>query len=382
MLPSSMSTVQIHPAASSTAGGWFNLCQYLETQDINPQLQSPLYNGRIPNEIRALIFKYALIESPGPAAIKIDPSLRSHDHSVLTPNTRMWQTRLPLSKAKLPQDVDIALLLTCRQVYLETHSLPLLQKEHAFYYIHGPDHLGLFYSRSRNIEDYFRHVLSKPAPTPGFLRKDLVRSVRLLTQQYWLEDKLFLLASTTDYLNTVECLRITLRRCDWWNWGRSHFLMINPFRGNVYPPLRLETMRTDMQADDGNIPFQPKAWGLVFEKIPKLRTLIIDFEASEDLKPQMETIVDWAVKWRFPLAGDRYLTAEGQPVEKMGWRGLAHDWSSVLGACCKGLQHCRGDCDDCLERGRLEVNGPMLYIWTVTWKPSSRNAGHDMQDNF
>ncbi|KAI1490960.1 hypothetical protein F5X96DRAFT_508760 [Biscogniauxia mediterranea] len=363
---------------------WLNLCQHLETQDINPQLSSPLYNGRIPNEIRTLIFEYALTESPSPTALTIDPSLQSDGHhSVLIPNPRTWQTDLSVSNIRRPQDgfdwlrpdntepkeLAIPLLLTCRRAYLETHSLPVLQKEHVFYCNRG-------HPQSRTVEDYFENVLSKPAPTPGLQRKDLVRSVRLMTQQFWLEDKLWSLATSTDWFHAVEHFRITLRRCDWWNWEHNHFLRINPFRGNVWAPRCLQEMRADMQAEAGSIPFRPKAWGAIFQHMPHLKTLTIDFETSQDKKAELETIVDWAVTWRFPLSDGRHLTTEGEPVEKMSWRGLAYHWSSVVRACYKGLRNCDADCEDCLGRRGLEASGygPMLYVWTVTWKPSCEES--------
>ncbi|KXJ95357.1 hypothetical protein Micbo1qcDRAFT_157252, partial [Microdochium bolleyi] len=61
----------------------FNLSQHLENKTIDPQLASPFYNGRIPAEIRTLIFEYAVTESPSPNAKKFahDIAVR-HDHEL------------------------------------------------------------------------------------------------------------------------------------------------------------------------------------------------------------------------------------------------------------------------------------------------------------
>ncbi|KAI5926665.1 hypothetical protein F4810DRAFT_653028 [Camillea tinctor] len=356
----------------------FNLCQHLEAQAINPQLSSPLYNGRIPNEIRALIFEYALTESPSPNAITIDSSLQSNGHSVLTPDPRMWQTNQSASSRRRteigfdwlrpdntePKEMTISLLLTCRRAYLETHSLPILQREHTLYCLRG-------HPQSLTIEDFFENFLQAPAPSPGLLRKDLVRSIRLFTQQFWLEDNLWRLATSKDWFCTVEHLRITLRRCDWWNWEHNQFLRINPFKGgNVSHPLCLQEMRNNMRAEDGDVSFQERAWGLAFGHMPALRTLTIDFETSQDKKEEMEAIVAWALKWRFPLSDGRHLSTEGGPVKKTCWRGLAYHWSSVVRNCYK-IRECDPNCS-CLGRKGLEARGfgPMLYVWTVTWNPS------------
>src|SRR4051812_42222834 len=74
---------------------------------MNPQSASPLYNGRIPPEIRDQIFKYAMTEYT-----KTDPASQ---YPKSEPYTRPGYTG--------KRAVTIALLLTCRQVYMETYHL-------------------------------------------------------------------------------------------------------------------------------------------------------------------------------------------------------------------------------------------------------------------
>ena len=89
---------------------------------VNPQLSSPFYNGRIPAEIRDQIFLYALSEYT-----KDDPGSQ---YSVSTNYTRPGYTGM--------RKVCIALLLTCRKVYLETYFLPPKMKEHVFWHGRSP----------------------------------------------------------------------------------------------------------------------------------------------------------------------------------------------------------------------------------------------------
>lgn len=61
---------------------WLNLCSHLSTKEVDAQLSSPLYNGRIPAEIRNLIFEFAVTEFPSPKArtLKSDACVQnSHD---------------------------------------------------------------------------------------------------------------------------------------------------------------------------------------------------------------------------------------------------------------------------------------------------------------
>ncbi|KAI3329795.1 hypothetical protein F4824DRAFT_372239 [Ustulina deusta] len=392
---------------------WFNLGQRLETEEVNPQLSSPLYNGRIPAEIRNLIFEFALTEFPSPNAKVIRPNTwvrQSHDVAPMpgTPNppavghvvepvrsriqgvVRPRRGMLPLTLSRAPQAGDgfdwlrfdntepmrfgTALLLTCRRVYLETYKLPLLQTEQRFYCLRGPpSNSGGSEGPRTKIDQFVTNWLSKPSPVPGLRQKDLVRSVRLFIQQYWLEDKLLQFVHTDNWFANLEHLRITLRRSDWWDWERNETLRINPFRGNCCHVHTIGSMYHDMSTETGNVEFAAGAWGRVFSHMSKLKTLTIDFETSEDKRDEMEALVAWALKWQFPLSHDRHLSTGGQPASKTSWRGLPHHWSNQCVSCGRLTQYRLpgDDCPKCSEmRGLVSQGyGPQLLIWTCLWQP-------------
>lgn len=85
---------------------------------INPQDDCPLFNGRIPPEIRDSIFKYALTEYT-----KTDPSSL---YPTSTNYTRPGYTG--------KRTITTALLQTCGRVYAETYHLPPVSKEHVFWH--------------------------------------------------------------------------------------------------------------------------------------------------------------------------------------------------------------------------------------------------------
>ncbi|KAI1121907.1 hypothetical protein F5Y10DRAFT_282132 [Nemania abortiva] len=388
--------------------GWFNLCERLETERVDPQSASPLFN--IPAEIRNLIFELAVTEFPSPRARIIKPEVRQSHELIPMPElpspsaveSVVEQVRyqiqgivLPrhhrmrpfiMSHTRQPQDgfdwlrfdntepmrVGIALLLTCRRAYLETHSLPLLQTEQRFYCDRGPFSVGSEGSRA-DVGQFITEWLSNPAPTPGLSQKDLVRSVRLFTQQYRLEDAFPSLVRSNVWFANLEHLRITLRRSDWWDWEQNAPLRINPFKGNCQQGHTINIMRRDMSTEIEDIEFSEGAWGRAFAYMSKLKTLTIDFETSEDKRAEMEAIVAWALKWRFPLQGGRHLSTGGRPASKMSWRGLKHHWSDNCVSCGRFVwNNPQGDgCPKCRETKLLvsQRYGPQLLIWTCVWKP-------------
>lgn len=262
---------------------------------------------------------------------------------------------------------DTALLLTCRKVYIETHALPLMLKEHTFYCFRGPESC-----EKESIPHYFSQTMNKPSPVRGVKQRELIRSVRFFAQMFWLEDTesayhFWPIIKNTDFLKPVENLRITIRRTDWWHWENNQRLKINPFKGNVDE----RTMQEDMAIDHGNPPFRPKVWGLAFQHLPNLKSLRIDLETSEDQVAELQTIVDWAVKWKFPLTEGRHLSTAGQQVELMSWQGRDYHMSDTCPKCHMPSRTTSTGCASCDERSRLEPHGygPRLYIWTLTWKP-------------
>lgn len=267
-----------------------------------------------------------------------------------------------------PIRVSTALLLTCRRAYLETHSLPLLQTEQRFYCERGPSSGDPGGSRT-DISSFVENLWGNPAPVPGLRQADLVRSVRLFTQQNWLEDSFPSFVSTSIWFANLEHLRITLRHGDWWDWERNATLRINPFKGNCYHDHMGALMRRDMSAEGGNVEFARGAWGEAFSHMSKLKTLTIDFETSVDKREEMAAIVAWALKWRFPLPNSQHLSTGGQPAIKMSWRSLLRHWSGPCEVCGQYVALGYG-CSRCGQTNLLSSRrcGPQLLVWTCLWK--------------
>ena len=301
-------------------------------------MSSPLFNGRIPAEIRTEIFSYALTEYPSPDVPRQhqDPDIHyNHDDDYLetlvldrNPPSQRKDRRLIGEWLRFDNTMlmitSIALLKTCRRVYLETHSLPWLQKEHVLCFYRGQEDwespyyhipfLQVSVVYDHLVKRYFNQQLAKPSSVPGRCLRDLVRSVRIFAQMFWLEDReRFSTFVDEPWFPPIETLRITIRQGDWWDWENGEPPIINPFKGRT----GLAEMQADMLVEGGNPPFTPGAWGLAFEKMPNLKTLIVDFETSEGHKPALDKIVEWATKWKFPLSDGKVLNTEHRPVKKM-----------------------------------------------------------------
>lgn len=366
------------------------LVETIQAQDVHSQDLSPLFN-KIPSEIRNLIFEYAFTEYPaGPLPARHFAVQMNHDEAPLPAEVNgNGSTRANLEETisvrndwirpDFSVSIPTDLLRTCKRIYLETYSLPTLQKEFRFYFYRGPK-AQPDPATQADFEKYFNQTLAEWSPVPNHRRLDLVRSIRLFTQMFWLEDRgyrnLFWLSSQTYYFFKVENLRMTFRRCDWWWWEQNTSLSITPFRGNSSHQRAPRQMKADMAETfrGGRIPFSTGVWGLAFERMPKLRTLIMDFETSEDKKHEMEKIVEWAQHWKFPAASGSggpamCFSAAGMPVQKMSWIGLPHHWSDKCTVCASWTPRV-DDCSGCAQKARFQAAGygPRLLLWTVTWK--------------
>ena len=132
----------------------------------------------------------------------------------------------------------------------------------------------------------------------------------------------------------------------------------------------------------GQVPFTPRVWGLAFERMPKLKTLVMDFETTECNQDRLSKIVQWAQHWRFPAASGSgepamCFSAAGVPVQKMSWRGFLQHWDARCGTCLR-LAPRMDQCDACLQDSRLFIAGygPRLFVWTVTWKLVRHDGGN------
>ncbi|KAL8366608.1 hypothetical protein RB595_010460 [Gaeumannomyces hyphopodioides] len=127
-------------------------------------------------------------------------------------------------------------------------------------------------------------------------------------------------------------------------------------------------------------------WGRKFVNLPELRTLTIDFDIDQYRRKKMDAIVEWAARvWQLPLnpninGGYHYLSADGNPIEKMTWRGSYIHRACPCGCNLRCQTFLYGDIGDGwnngnisreegkeLDRIRFKGFGARMYTWTVTW---------------
>ena len=268
---------------------------------------------------------------------------------------------------------DIALLRTCRRVYLEARlQLPSVY-EYRIWALRGPPH--------RHLELFYGGLTIEQA--------NCITSVEVNAQMFWLEGS-FLRSCANEpyYFRCIKNLRLIIEKGDWWYNETNEPLYITPFGGKMAamktqmtetkhfgkkPPQ--ETLEAKWQAP---VDFGCDSWGLAFRWMPKLETLAIELETAEHQKCELEPIVEWAARtWRFPLGPKRkdnctYLSAQGNPVEKMSWRGTSAQWPDRCPSCRSyWVYHQQDECPSCQRFNLLRRKkvGPRLYSWTVTWTP-------------
>ncbi|KAK0118275.1 hypothetical protein ONS95_012574 [Cadophora gregata] len=315
-------------------------------QAANPQKTSPLYDGRIPPEIRNSIFQFTLTEE---------------DTTAYEPNNGYSRPGYTHRKG-----VNTALLQTCRLIYLETYHLPPATKQHVFWHPPETGPHGRFY-RDRNGWEREREMFKFRMTS---WQVDLVREIHIFTQQFWLEEY-FPKFCEEGFLRGVEKVKIAIRRCDWWWNERNHPLAINPYRGNA----DTSQMMGDMVASkEGNVPeWNAEGWGAALGKLPVLKEVEIELETSDDKVDELMAIVEWAKGWRFPLKDGRVLSTEGVRAKGVQtWQGPMCWWSQVC-PYCSGVSQCRvadPPNERCAERVRLRAlsKGPVCSVYTLRWR--------------
>ncbi|KAK7956139.1 uncharacterized protein PG986_005361 [Apiospora aurea] len=378
---------QLQQPPNQLEQAWVREFNWQVSQRVNRQEASPLFD-RLPTELRIQIYKYTLTEEPPVNVHHHQFAVRfDHDDETLTPRPSFGTPSATRNIAGFdwvrPENPSgmvtyVGLLQTCKRVYQECvkFEIPWRQREHRFYFYRGLPRQTESEAQTR-FERFFSTTSLGWSLVPDRRHRDMIRAIRVFPQMYWLEDKrhnnLIWVVSNTDWFSNVETFQMTFRRGDWWYWERNEALKINPFRNGG----RKQQMHQDMvtMQQGGQVPFADKAWGLAFEKMPKLRSLIIDFETSRDKRQEMEEIVKWAQKWKFPAAAAsgesaRHFSAENNPVEKMSWQGMTYHWSDRCIGCHKGRwQPINPDCPDCNEEKKLTGwgYGPRLLVWTLSW---------------
>jgi len=313
------------------------LVERLRRKEINLQTDSPLFNGRIPGEVRDRIFEYVLTE---------DEDI-SYDH-----NTHYTRPGYESHTSLLTN-----LLLTCRRVYIEAYHLPLINLEHVFWHHREPEGLGY-----EDEVDYFSRF------RPDQLA--FVRKVHLFTQQFWLEGSLQDVCKL-DVMQTIEKMTITLRRGDWWFWENGNTLGINPQRGTA--DSRLMRADWEREAEGKVIPWNEKAWGCSFKHLRALQKLEMEFETTVYEEKQLQDIVEHSKTWRFPMGEGRVLSAAGQKIHRSTWRGPKCVWSERCEGCHTIRRGYNPTCQVCNERNNPTL-GPMLVVLSLRWKLAAADA--------
>ena len=312
----------------------------------NPQKESPLYDGRIPPEIRNSIFQFALTEED------------TTPYEVNNGYSRPGYT----TKKK----VNTALLQTCRRVYLETYHLPPITKEHVFWHPPETGPHGRFYSDrngwEREKEMFTCRMMS--------WQLDLVKEIHIFSQEFWLEQH-FPKFCEESFMQGIEKVKVTIRRCDWWWNERNHPLAINPYKGNA----DTNQMTWDIMAskEGKTLEWNMEGWGAAFAKLPKLKEVEIELETSEDKVDELVAIVDWAKGWKFPLKDGMVLSTEGVDAKDMQtWQGPMCFLSQIC-PYCSGFSQCRATDppnEKCTERMRLKAlsKGPLCSVYSLRWR--------------
>lgn len=252
---------------------------------INPQIASPLFST-LPAEIRSHIFYYALLACP-------DPARPYSKHS-------FWY-RPGYTHARA---IAVALLLTCRRVYLETDLLPLVHNEHIIW--------GVEKSRIPPGSTYYlfydRHMKHS--------QRNAVRYVHLFTQQFWLEDwRNQWLAFTTSWPEGgPERIRLTIRHTDWW------YNLLGQNSPLALDPKRKGRARVDDYVPDDQ-PYESGSWGSRFANLKGLKRLELELETSEAKRTELDTIVEKAQAWKFPQGDGNVLVMDEESTETSVWTG-------------------------------------------------------------
>ncbi|KAJ4292799.1 hypothetical protein N0V90_009462 [Kalmusia sp. IMI 367209] len=130
-------------------------------------------------------------------------------------------------------------------------------------------------------------------------------------------------------------LTLRISRTDWWTWTDDPMaadsdkqLALDPACGGVNPrPLVTDMVALATSRRAGQHPSYDKTWGATIGLLPDLKTLELILETFSAKTRQLETVVDCAKTWRFPLKNTRYeLVCDGR-IDSMKW-GIAPDVAS------------------------------------------------------
>ena len=244
------------------------------------QEDSLLFN-LVPGEIRDRIFQYAVTEH----------AIRKEEFQK---NTHYYRPGFRFAD----QEIDTALLRTCRRIYQETRHLPSRNHVQVEWCFRAPPNtrsrFSVFDTNSPNMKD--------------------LRSLHLFTQQFWLESWGNQSTRTiAKKMPNLQYLKITLRHGDWWSWEDSAPLKLDPKQSGT-----ADMNRQSQQAD----PFHPMSWGYQLQKFPNLKMYELELESIEGKRTELDEIVRKAPGWQFPMIGNQALVWNPRETKRTGRIGL------------------------------------------------------------
>jgi hypothetical protein len=253
------------------------------------------------------------LQSASPLFTVLPPELRIFIFElVLSPFPNATATAVPFSsfgfrpETEYPMVQDVALLRSCRSIYLETYTLPASLRTFVSWALvwaerapqrgpwparHGP---GMFFR--------------VPGPGAGLSRlvphaRPYVCALHVYAQQISLEREDWARACLGDdelaLAASILSLRITVRHTDFWFWEQDR-------------PLAM----------DGKTKYGA-AWRAQFAAFPALDTLELELETLGRRRAELDALVAHVRTWQITLADGRVLTAAGVPLRSHTWDGTA-----------------------------------------------------------
>ncbi|KAK3290388.1 uncharacterized protein B0H64DRAFT_57366 [Chaetomium fimeti] len=263
------------------------------------------------------------------------------------------------------------LLLTCRRVYIEARSCLFTP----------PFDLGVSSGAKSRFYDPWRSARTLYSRLTTEQRNSIV-SARMFTGG---RTSTIECLCRSQNLRRIEYLRLTANKPTDGTFALSDLFAFGGRVDNKYRTLDFGYGPPPEESPDAEweppVVWGDESWADVFLHMPRIKCLVIDFDAYEETWDRDKERVEWAVRvWRFPLWSPRsdgctYLSAQGHPVRKMSWRGCADHFPPVCSRCSGTLDpnfmtpRCMCEYADehlkLLERGL----GPRIYTWTVKWTP-------------
>ena len=268
---------------------------------MNPQNQSPLF-ARLPSEIRLSIWVYAL-------------SAQDNPQKPYPPNRFFYRPGYHFHPL-----IDTDLLLTCKRVYHEARLFPVALNEHVFWLFRGPTR-SIGNGNTTDCNGWFSTLHDE--------QKDAVQSVHFFVQQYALES-IGSWPNLQQWSFRTRQLTLTFRHADWWSWESppqsSDQLGICPWLPDRVPHAKMvkEPLEPSLDYMASNMQ-RRQTWGWHVGMVAGLQNLVLEFETVVQKKFQLDTVVDRAKYWKFPLFADNhegFLHWTGEVKKNYKWEGL------------------------------------------------------------